>query len=113
MIDPKHIKMMSQDNLDGSLTITAGVLVRAQHDVSAKEMLACLTGKVGAADKTRFMVKQHERPLKAAVLNHIYGDLTNLVCQLKTLAKLSTDKKHQMEVYRLCTEIDKLLDMKI
>jgi len=108
MIDPKNLKVMSKDNIDGSRTVTVGILVRATHEIPAKQVLELSIG-----NKLEFFSSTHVRPLKAAVLNHIYGDLTAQVQQLKTLAKLTTDRKHQMEVYRVCTKIDQLLDMKI
>jgi len=108
MINPNHFKVIHKDNVDGTHSVTVGVLVKAEHKIPAKQVL-----EMTVSNKLEFFARTYERPLRAAVVNHIYGDLTKLVLELKTLAKLSVDKKHQMEVYRVCTEIDKLLDIKI
>jgi hypothetical protein len=108
MIDPKQFKVMHKDNADGTHSVIVGVLIKAEHKIPAKQVLEMTVG-----NKLEFFARTHERPLKAAVINHIYGDLAALVQQLKTLAKLTADKKQELEVYRVCTKIDKLLDMKI
>ena len=110
MINTKHFKYHVDEKLDGTVAIEVGVLVKARHTVPAKQALEV---RMQEGKGFEFFCRTHKRPLAAAVINHIYGDLTEQVQKLKTLAKLCADSKHELEIQRVCTAIDKLLDMKI
>lgn len=113
MIDTKNFKVRTVDNVDGSVTVEVGILVRATHKIPAKQVLEAMTSATSRTDKLVYLKRKCEQPLRAAVVNHIYGDLVKQVAQLKTLAKLTAGKKHQLETYRVCTEIDRLLNLKV
>lgn len=110
MINTKNFQIRKVDNVDGSVNCEVGILVKAKHVIPAARVLKLA---VQGDNHVEMECRAQVRPLKAAVLNHIYGDLTSQVQQLKTLAKLCATKKYELEIRRVCTEIDKLLNMSI
>ena len=76
MIDTKNFQIRKVDNVDGSVNCEVGILVKAKHVIPAARVLKLA---VRGENHVEMECRAQVRPLKAAVLNHIYGDLTALV----------------------------------